>query len=170
MADATVGKVCPKCSYIRTAHETAPDWQCPGCGVAYAKAGGAAASASATAPQGYAPARSAAPSGPIEAVIAALKGYVDFAGRATRTEYWWYLLFWFIVVGATGAIKETLGSVVVLALLLPSLTVGIRRLHDIGKSGWWVLIGFVPLIGPLILLYFAVQPSEGDNDYGPAPA
>lgn len=114
--------------------------------------------------------KTAAPSGPVEAVTAALKGYVDFAGRATRSEYWWYLLFWFIVVGVTGAINENLGAVVVLALLLPSLAVAIRRLHDIGKSGWWFLINFLPLIGGLIFLYFAVQPSAGDNDYGTAAA
>jgi uncharacterized membrane protein YhaH (DUF805 family) len=114
--------------------------------------------------------KSSAPSGPVEAVLAALKGYVNFSGRATRSEYWWFYLFWIIAVGVTAFINENLAAIVILALLLPSLAVLIRRLHDIGKSGWWCLIGLIPVIGPLILLYWAVQPSAGDNDYGAAAA
>jgi uncharacterized membrane protein YhaH (DUF805 family) len=110
------------------------------------------------------------PAGPVEAVSAAMKGYVKFSGRATRTEYWWFYLFWLIVVGVTGYINQNLGALVVLVLLLPGVAAGIRRLHDIGKSGWWILVAFIPLIGGLILLYFLVQPSEGDNDYGTAAA
>ena len=110
------------------------------------------------------------PAGPVEAVSSVMKSYARFSGRATRSEYWWFYLFWIIAVLVTGMINENLAALVVLALLLPSLAVGVRRLHDIGKSGWWLLVMLIPLIGGLILLYFLVQPSEGDNDYGPAPA
>ena len=108
------------------------------------------------------------PAGPVEAVSSVLKGYVKFSGRATRSEYWWFYLFWLILVVVTGMISENLAAVLILALLLPSLAVGVRRMHDIGKSGWWLLVALIPLIGGLILLYFLVQPSVGDNDYGPA--
>jgi uncharacterized membrane protein YhaH (DUF805 family) len=171
MAEAAAGKTCPKCAYKRTAAETAPDWQCPKCGIAYAKAAGAPAAApQSAAPQTPAQASMApsAPSGFIESVKAGLSSYATFSGRAARAEYWWFFLFWIIVLGVTGLINETFGVLAVLALLLPSLAMSVRRLHDIGKSGWFYLINLIPLIGPLIVLYWAVQPSEGDNDYGAA--
>jgi len=173
MAEALAGKACPKCGYKRTATESAPDWQCPKCGVAYAKATAAAtgqplARPASAQPTTAAAAARSAPSGPVEAVLAALKGYVNFSGRATRAEYWWFILFWFLAIAAIAFISETLAGIVVLVLLLPNLTVSIRRLHDIGKSGWWYLIGFLPLVGPFILLYLFVQPSDGDNPYGAA--
>ena len=67
-------------------------------------------------------------------------------------------------------VGETVANLVFLGLLLPSLAVGARRLHDIGKSGWWQLVNLIPLIGLILLLYWTVQPSEGDNTYGPAPS
>ncbi len=116
------------------------------------------------------PAAPHAPLGPVEAVTAALKNYAKFTGRARRSEYWWFFLFWIIAIFATSFISQNLAAIVVLALILPSLGVGIRRLHDIGKSGWWCLVSLIPLIGALVLIYWAVQPSGGDNAYGPAPA
>ena len=174
MADAAAGKTCPKCAYKRTAQETAPDWQCPKCGVAYAKAAAGAASApaarapAAQAAQGPADDRPVAPDGFVESVSSALKGYVRFSGRSGRAEYWWFYLFWLLAILVGGLLDETLGSLVVLALLLPNLALSVRRLHDIGKSGWLYLINLIPLIGGLIVLYWAVQPSDNDNEYGRA--
>jgi len=94
--------------------------------------------------------------------------YADFNGRAGRSEFWWFALAC-VAVGFVFSILhlDLIGMLVNLALLIPSLAVGARRLHDIGKSGWWILIGLIPLIGGLILLYFAVLPSsDGSNDYG----
>jgi len=170
MTATLAGKVCPKCGYKRSATESAPDWQCPKCGVVYAKAEGGSADTTAPMPRYAAPARSAAPSGPVAAITAAFAGYVDFSGRATRSEYWWFFLFCVLVPAGLAVVNYKLGAVAWLVILLPSITVLVRRLHDAGKSGWWWFIGFIPVVGPLILLYFAVQPSDGDNDYGTAAA
>lgn len=106
-----------------------------------------------------------------ESIATCLKHYADFNGRATRSEFWWFFLFSFLVQMAGGVIGNVLSGLLALALLLPSLAVGARRLHDIGKSGWFLLIWFIPLIGWLIMIYWNVQPSaEGKNEYGDAPA
>lgn len=102
------------------------------------------------------------------------KQYIDFEGRATRQQYWMYVLFYFIlsiVIGIIGAILgETiyriLNSVVSLGLFLPSLGIGVRRLHDTDRSGWWYLIGLLPIIGGLVLLVFFCLPgTEGENRF-----
>ncbi|MEZ5752279.1 MAG: DUF805 domain-containing protein [Paracoccaceae bacterium] len=107
------------------------------------------------------------------AIQTCFQKYVTFDGRAARSEFWWFVLFQLIVnVVASGVFgsKSIIALIITLALFLPSLAVGVRRLHDIGKSGWWVLIGLVPLLGLLVLLYFYVQDSEsGTNAYGPNP-
>jgi uncharacterized membrane protein YhaH (DUF805 family) len=101
--------------------------------------------------------------------------YVDFSGRARRSEYWWFALFSAIlgiVVGIIDAAIHTpiLQIIVGLALLLPSLAVGVRRLHDTGKSGWLILLGIIPLVGAIILLVFFCQDSQpGQNAHGAAP-
>ena len=106
-----------------------------------------------------------------------LERYADFNGRSGRAEYWWFFLFNFViavvlnVLGAVAGIFAILAGLVSLALLIPSIAVAIRRMHDIGKSGWWVLIGLVPIIGFLVLIYFFVQEGEAKtNDWGPEPA
>lgn len=105
------------------------------------------------------------------AVITCLTKYVDFDGRASRSEYWWFFLFQIIAIMVLSVVMPMLGSIASLALLLPALAVGVRRLHDIGKSGWWLLIWLIPFIGWLIALYWAVQPSQAEtNDWGAAPA
>ncbi len=105
------------------------------------------------------------------AVITCLTKYVDFDGRASRSEYWWFFLFQIIAIMVLSVVLPLLGSIASLALLLPALAVGVRRLHDIGKSGWWLLIWLIPFIGWLIALYWAVQPSQAEtNDWGAAPA
>lgn len=124
-----------------------------------------------------------------QAVRAVLSKYATFEGRASRSEFWWWVLAVFLVLIVTQVIDgaliapllgfsafapeagQPLSFLVALGIILPNLAVGVRRLHDTGRSGWWILIGLIPLIGTLILLYFYIQPSEqGDNAYGPAPA
>ncbi len=102
--------------------------------------------------------------------------YANFSGRATRSEYWWFYLF-FIVGYAVFFILSGLSDIFViplvlftLAILLPSLAAAVRRLHDFNKSGWFLLISIIPLVN-LLLLYYLVQPGDvGDNQYGPPPA
>jgi len=106
------------------------------------------------------------------------KRYADFNGRATRSEYWYFVLFYIIIaivlgmldtfvvnpmmgMSATDAAQGgILQMIFALALIIPSIAVGVRRLHDIGKSGWLMLIGLIPLLGALVLIYFFVQESK----------
>ena len=106
-----------------------------------------------------------------ESIKTCFTKYATVQGRASRPEYWWFFLFSVLLQMAGGIVSETLAGVLVVALLLPSVAVGARRLHDIGRSGWWLLIGLIPLIGALILLYWFCQPSaQGANEYGEVPA
>ncbi|MBH0329593.1 membrane protein [Brevibacillus brevis] len=104
-----------------------------------------------------------------------LKQYVAFAGRARRQEYWMFTLFNIIVslvialVDSLIGTASVLGMIYSLAVLLPSLGVTVRRLHDTGRSGWWVLLGLIPFIGAIILIVFMCQDSQGDNQYGANP-
>ena len=113
-----------------------------------------------------------------------INNYVNFEGRASRSEYWWFILFNIIVNIITFAIDSTLGTMItydmgyvgliaLLALLLPSISVNVRRLHDIGKSGWWILIGIIPIvnfIGIFVILVFTLmEGEEHPNQYGNVP-
>lgn len=104
-----------------------------------------------------------------EAVKACFQKYATFSGRSGRPEFWWFFLFQVLVYLVTAGISEVLYYVAALALLLPSLAVGARRLHDTGKSGWFLLLLFIPILGFLLLLYWFAQPTAGPNEYGPAP-
>jgi uncharacterized membrane protein YhaH (DUF805 family) len=109
-----------------------------------------------------------------DAVKICLSKYVDFKGRARRSEYWWFVLFNVIVGIVAGIIDAIIGTQIIgylasLALLLPNIAVGIRRLHDTSRVGWWILIGIIPIVGWIILLIFYVQDSHPDNQYGPSP-
>ncbi len=104
--------------------------------------------------------------------------YATFTGRATRSEYWWFVLGSLIISVALSIIDSimfdsksgVLQPLFSLAVLVPSIAVGIRRLHDIGKSGWWILISIIPIIGWIIALIFAVTDSQPmANQYGPNP-
>ncbi len=96
--------------------------------------------------------------------------YVEFEGRARRKEYWIFTLVNLLISVILSNVFTFLGTLFSLAILLPSIAVGIRRLHDIGRTGWWLLIGFIPLIGLIVLIYFFVQDSEpGANQYGANP-
>jgi uncharacterized membrane protein YhaH (DUF805 family) len=115
----------------------------------------------------------------VEAINSCFRNYANFSARAIRSEYWYWWLFVAIVLIAFGLIDEMLypgplqmgffsfvTAVVVLALILPSLAVSVRRLHDIDRTGWWVLIG-ATAIGTLILIYWACLPgTPGPNRFG----
>ena len=115
--------------------------------------------------------------------IKVLKQYFDFAGRARRKEYWMFVLFNIIVsvvlaivdgiAGTSTSLGGTLGlfgGLYSLAVLIPSIALGARRLHDIGKSGWWQLIALIPILGWIVLLVWAVTEGHaGSNEYGPNP-
>lgn len=102
----------------------------------------------------------------VESIKTCFSKYAEFNGRASRSEYWWFMLF--IVLGsvATSFINETLYLLFTLGTLLPSIAAAARRLHDTGRTGWLQLIVLIPLIGWLILIYFLAQPGEGENRFG----
>jgi uncharacterized membrane protein YhaH (DUF805 family) len=98
------------------------------------------------------------------------RAYAEFSGRASRSEYWWFQLFTILAGAAAGALSGSIGNVASIAFFLPSLATGVRRLHDVGRSGWWFLIAFTG-IGLLVLLYWLVKDSDkGANSHGKAPA
>jgi uncharacterized membrane protein YhaH (DUF805 family) len=106
-----------------------------------------------------------------QAIKNCLNNYATFTGRAGRSEFWWFFLFNLLASMAASMVWARLGNLVSLALLVPSVAVGARRLHDIGKSGWFQLLWFVPLIGWIFLVYWAVQKSDPQaNEYGAPPA
>jgi uncharacterized membrane protein YhaH (DUF805 family) len=94
-----------------------------------------------------------------EAIRVCLANYAIFDGRATRAEFWWFMLFVVLVVSALTYISEALGSVFLIAVLLPLLAAGARRLHDTGRSGWWQLFLLAPVGGIVILAFLWSQPS-----------
>ena len=104
-----------------------------------------------------------------------MSNYFNVQGRARRQEYWMYFLVYLLIVVAAALLDGVLGmglisALVTLAHLVPSITVGVRRLHDIDRSGWWLLIALLPLIGWIIALYWAIKEGDsGDNRYGADP-
>lgn len=106
--------------------------------------------------------------------------YIRFSGRARRSEYWYWILF--ILLGSLGLSVidgfifgfgendgGVLGPLFSLATIVPSLAVGFRRMHDTGRSAWWLLLGLIPLVGAIILIvWFAKRGDEHDNQFGPA--
>jgi uncharacterized membrane protein YhaH (DUF805 family) len=116
--------------------------------------------------------------GPIDAVKTCFVKYVDFDGRAPRSEYWYFVLFTGLLTSLSGYLDSEFGltfveqgitsGIINLLIFLPTVTVGVRRLHDIGKSGWWVLLPFT-IIGIFVIIYWAAQISVDDNEYGKNP-
>lgn len=118
-----------------------------------------------------------------DAVRTCFQKYATFSGRAARSEFWWFVLF--SVLGnlvlsfidgmlfgnaADGQPVSILGAIFALAILLPTIAVGVRRLHDRDMTGWWYLLVLVPVLGTLVLIYFFVQRGTvGPNRYGPDP-
>ena len=107
----------------------------------------------------------------VDAIQSGLSHYAVFRGRASRPQFWWFMLFCVLAVSLAEAIVgEGFSGLVTLALVLPTLAVTARRLHDIGRSGWWQLVVWVPVVGVFVALYWYVQPSEAmDNKWGPVP-
>ena len=106
----------------------------------------------------------------------------SFSGRARRKEYWMFVLIAVVIAiflaladGITGTYSSELGfgllgGLFLLAILIQSIAVGVRRLHDTGRSGWWLLLNLIPLVGPIIVLVLmALDGQSGDNAYGPNP-
>ena len=96
----------------------------------------------------------------VQAIKSCLGQYATFSGRAKRSEFWWFFLFQVLVMVAASMLGDVINGIASLALLLPALAVGTRRLHDIGRTGWWQLL-LLTGIGFLVLLYWWVQPSDG---------
>jgi uncharacterized membrane protein YhaH (DUF805 family) len=110
----------------------------------------------------------------VESIQTCFSKFTTWQGRAGRAEYWWWILFTVIIYVVGIIIDVPLKSpiptiLLVLVLLLPSLAVLVRRLHDTGRSGWWYWIGLVPLVGGIILLVFVCSASQGPNAYGNGP-
>jgi uncharacterized membrane protein YhaH (DUF805 family) len=118
-----------------------------------------------------------------EAISSGFRNYVGFSGRAIRSEYWYWVLFTillsivtvgidfaiFMDVMATSGISPV-NTIASLAVLLPTLAVTIRRLHDRDQTGWWILLGLIPLIGAIILIvWFCMRGTVGPNRFGPDP-
>ncbi|WLV24620.1 DUF805 domain-containing protein [Aciduricibacillus chroicocephali] len=108
--------------------------------------------------------------------IKAIKNFADFQGRARRKEYWMFVLFNYIftlIIGFSNEIitlPAAIGYVYVFGMIVPNLAVSVRRLHDTNRSGWWVLINIIPLVGPIILTVFqCLDSTPGTNKYGPNP-
>jgi uncharacterized membrane protein YhaH (DUF805 family) len=96
--------------------------------------------------------------------------YAQFDGRASRSEYWWFYLFTVLVSAAADSLGGTAGNLASLFFLLPGLALMVRRLHDVGRSGWWFLIGFT-LIGIPVFCYWLIKEADsGANTYGEGPA
>lgn len=114
--------------------------------------------------------------------LAVFKNYATFTGRARRSEYWYFILFHVLIVVALGLfaaiLDENKGTPIfvmliglyMLAAIIPSLAVVVRRLHDIGKSGWYYFVSLIPLIGSIwLLVLLCTEGDRGDNQYGPDP-
>ncbi len=111
----------------------------------------------------------------------AWKNYANFQGRARRKAFWMFALFNIIAIVVLTSVEGFIGlrgdgsygilsGLYSLAVILPAIALAVRRLHDTGRSGWWILIGLIPLVGPIVLLVFYVQDSQpGANQYGPNP-
>lgn len=110
----------------------------------------------------------------MEYFIGGIKKYADFTDRARRKEFWMYTLVYFVLSVLVNIVDYSLdsmmfGTLFSLGLFLPTLAIGARRLHDTGRSGWWQLIGLIPIIGVIVLIVFYCQDSEADNQYGVNP-
>lgn len=100
-----------------------------------------------------------------ESIQSCFSKYANFDGRASRSEYWWFSLFTFLASLAAGLVSDTFGALFSLAVLLPSLAVGARRLHDVDRSAWFLLLWLVPLVGWIVLLVWTTQESKEPNRF-----
>jgi len=116
-----------------------------------------------------------------EAIASGIRNYLNFSARASRSEFWFWALFAFILAIIAGIIDfewfgdedsglAPVSSLLSLALLLPNLAISVRRLHDGDRSGWWILLFFIPLIGAIIILiWYCMRGTPGPNRFGPDP-
>lgn len=105
-----------------------------------------------------------------QAIFTCFKKFADFKGRARRREFWYFELFCVLLSLLLSFMNEDLATLAMLVTLIPNIAVNVRRLHDIDRSGWWMLIALVPIVGVLLLLFWATQ--EGNptaNQYGESP-
>lgn len=104
-----------------------------------------------------------------EAIKSGFFGYINFSGRACRSEYWWFLLFYLVLYIGAMLLGNggTLFAFVYIGFLLPLIALQVRRLHDINRTGWWILISIVPFVGAILLLvFYCTKGTEGDNRFG----
>ena len=114
--------------------------------------------------------------------LTAVTKFADFEGRARRKEYWFFMLFYFVFLALAVVLDKALGTLSTepeiglfscifgLAMFVPSIAVTVRRLHDTDRSGWWYLIGFIPIVGPIWLMVLMVFDGQaGENRFGPDP-
>jgi len=121
-----------------------------------------------------------------KAIECLTKNYANFSGRAPRSEYWMFTLLMFLLGAAIGLIIGIAGgifgidnmkslislfqNILFLATIIPSVAVSVRRLHDVDKSGWWLLIGLIPIIGAIwLFVLYCTKGTEGDNRFGSDP-
>jgi uncharacterized membrane protein YhaH (DUF805 family) len=102
----------------------------------------------------------------VESIKTCFSKYADFEGRASRPEFWWWVLFVVVGSGVIGFVSHMLSGLFSLAVLLPGIAVTARRLHDTDRSGWLQLIGLIPLIGWIILIVWCVQEAKEPNRFG----
>jgi len=113
-----------------------------------------------------------------QAVRIGLSKFADFSGRSSRPEYWYFMLPIIVLLFVTNLVDSilldgmpALSLIAALATLVPTLSAGARRLHDTNRSGWWLLVALIPIVGALAVIYLCCQPgTEGPNDFGPQPA
>ena len=110
----------------------------------------------------------------MEYFIDGLEKYADFAGRASRKEFWMFILFFYIFLIGFLVLGALIGFpfivlIYILGLIIPHISIAVRSLHDTSRSGWWLLINLIPLIGKIITIVFLVQDSHEENQYGPNP-
>ncbi len=111
----------------------------------------------------------------MQSVKTVLNNYANFDGRSGRAEFWWWMLAYFIgsiglsIIASMLGLGNILGFLYMLALIVPSVAVSIRRFHDIGKPAIWAIAMIIPLVNLIIALIFLTKPSDGPNDYGPGP-
>ena len=103
-----------------------------------------------------------------------IENYANFNGRASRSEYWYFVLAYlivYVIFFALASAVPVLGllGIAFLGLIIPAIAVGVRRLHDLDKSGWWYLLGLVPLLGLILLYWFCLPGTPGPNQYGEDP-
>lgn len=113
---------------------------------------------------------------PTTALVKGLKSWNDFSSRSRRAEYWWFQVAYLVISMLAGFLDAAAGAngivqlVLSLVFLIPTLSVAVRRLHDTNRSGWWILLGFIPIIGwILLIIWYATRGDVGDNRFGADP-